>query len=173
MEYSKITPFTLIIDEFQEFFHIAPSVYSEMQHYWDVNKDESKINLMVCGSVFSLMHKIFENSKEPLFGRATHLLKIRPFTTSVLKEILNHNNPSWTPGDLLALFSFTGGVAKYVQLFIDEGAYTTQSMIDRIVREDSLFLQEGKNMLIEEFGERICQLLHNFVGNCQRAKHKK
>jgi uncharacterized protein len=153
MEYSKITPFTLIIDEFQEFFHIAPSVYSEMQHYWDVNKDESKINLMVCGSVFSLMHKIFENSKEPLFGRATHLLKIRPFTTSVLKEILNHYNPSWTPGDLLALFSFSGGVAKYVQLFIDEGAYTTQSMIDRIVREDSLFLQEGKNMLIEEFGK--------------------
>jgi uncharacterized protein len=153
MEYSKITPFNLIIDEFQEFFHIAPSVYSEMQHYWDVNKDESKINLMVCGSVFSLMHKIFENSKEPLFGRATHLIKIRPFTTSVLKEILNIRNPSWTPDDLLALFSFTGGVAKYVQLLMDECAYTKQTMADRIIREDSLFLPEGKNMLIEEFGK--------------------
>jgi len=47
MVYSKERPFSLIIDEFQEFFHIAPSVYSEMQHFWDLNKDESKINLIV------------------------------------------------------------------------------------------------------------------------------
>lgn len=153
MEYSKTKPFNLIIDEFQEFFHIAPSVYSEMQHYWDINKNESKINLMVCGSVFSLMHKIFESSNEPLFGRASCLMKIKPFTTSVLKEILNNHTPTWSPEDLLALFTFTGSVAKYIQLFMDEGAYTKQTMLDRIIREDSLFLQEGKNMLIEEFGK--------------------
>lgn len=153
MEYSKNTPFNLIIDEFQEFFHIAPSVYSEMQHYWDVNKNESKINLIVCGSVFSLMHKIFENSKEPLFGRATQVMKIRPFETFVLKEILNEHNPSVTQDDFLALYSFTGGVAKYVQLFIDGGAHSKQEMTELMIKEDSPFLQEGKNMLIEEFGK--------------------
>jgi uncharacterized protein len=153
MNYSKSTPFNLIIDEFQEFFHIAPSVYSDMQHYWDVNKDESKMNLMVCGSVFSLMHKIFENAKEPLFGRATHLIKIRPFTTYVLKNILTSHHPTYTPDDLLALFCFTGGVAKYVQVLMDDGAYTTQAMTDTIIRVDSLLLQEGKNMLVEEFGK--------------------
>ena len=153
MVHSKGISFNLIIDEFQEFFHIAPYVYSEMQHYWDLNKDESKINLIVSGSVFTLMHKIFENSKEPLFGRATQMLKIRPFKTSVLKEILTDHNPSWTPEDLLALYCFTGGVAKYVQMFMDGGAYTKQDIIDLMIREDSLFLQEGKNMLIEEFGK--------------------
>jgi uncharacterized protein len=153
MMYSKSEPFNLIIDEFQEFFHIAPYVYSEMQHYWDVNKDESKINLIVCGSVFSLMHRIFENSKEPLFGRATQTMKIRPFETSVLKAILNDHNPAWTPDDLLAFYSFTGGVAKYVQLLMDRGAHTRQGMIDLMIEEDSFFLQEGKNMLIEEFGK--------------------
>jgi hypothetical protein len=153
MEYSKNTPFTLVIDEFQEFFHIEPSIYSEMQHYWDINKNESKINLIVCGSVFSLMHRIFENSKEPLFGRATQLMKIRPFETSVLKEILHKNNPSWTPDDLLALYSFTGGVAKYVQLFMDGEVYSRKEMIKHMIREDSPFLLEGKNMLIEEFGK--------------------
>lgn len=153
MEYSRSTPFNLIIDEFQEFIHIAPSVYSEMQHYWDVNKNESKINLIVCGSVYSLMHKIFENSKEPLFGRATHTMKIRPFEASVLKEILSSHNSTWSPDDLLALYSFTGGIAKYVQLFMDGGAHTKQSMINLMIQEDSPFLQEGKNMLIEEFGK--------------------
>jgi len=153
MVYSKNMSFILIIDEFQEFFHIAPSVYSEMQHYWDVNKNESNINLIVNGSVFTLMHKIFENSKEPLFGRATQMIKIRPFETSVLKEILTDHYPSWTSEDLLALYCFTGGVAKYVQLFMDGGAYTKQAMIDLMIKEDSLFLQEGKNMLIDEFGK--------------------
>lgn len=153
MVYSKDKPFNLIIDEFQEFYHIAPHVYSEMQHYWDVHKNESKINLIVSGSVFSLMHKIFENSKEPLFGRATRMMKINPFQTSVLKEVLSDHNSVWTPEDLLALYSFSGGVAKYVQLFIDGGAYTRQTMIDIMIQEDSPFLQEGKNMLIEEFGK--------------------
>ncbi len=153
MEYSKDKPFNLIIDEFQEFYHIAPSVYSEMQHYWDVHKNESKINLIVSGSVFSLMHKIFESSKEPLFGRATRMMKISPFQTSVLKEVLSDHNSTWTQEDLLALYSFTGGVAKYVQLLIDGGAYTRQTMIDMMIQEDSPFLQEGKNMLIEEFGK--------------------
>ncbi len=153
MIYSKGTPFNLIIDEFQEFFNIAPHVYSEMQHYWDVNKNESKINLIVSGSVHTLMHKIFENSKEPLFGRATQMMKIRSFKTSVLKEILTDYNPSWKQEDLLAMYCFTGGVAKYVQLFVDGKALTKQAMLDLMIKEDSLFLQEGKNMLIEEFGK--------------------
>ena len=153
MVYSKEKPFNLIIDEFQEFFHIAPHVYSEMQHHWDINKAESRINLIVSGSVFSMMHKIFENSKEPLFGRATQKLTVKPFETSVLKEILEDHFTAWSPEDLLALYSFTGGVAKYVQLLMDGGAFTKNAMIDLIIKEDSLFLQEGKNMLIEEFGK--------------------
>lgn len=153
MVYSKEKPFNLIIDEFQEFFHIAPHVYSEMQHHWDINKAESKINLIVSGSVFSMMHRIFENSNEPLFGRATQKLTVEPFETSILKEILEDHYTAWSPEDLLALYSFTGGVAKYVQLFMDGGAFTKKAMIDLIIKEDSLFLQEGKNMLIEEFGK--------------------
>jgi len=81
------------------------------------------------------------------------LMKIRTFETSVLKEILHKNNPTWTPDDLLALYSFTGGVAKYVQLFMDGEVYSRKEMIKRMIREDSPFLLEGKNMLIEEFGK--------------------
>jgi AAA+ ATPase superfamily predicted ATPase len=153
MELSRKQSFNLIIDEFQEFFNIAPSVYSNIQHYWDVNKDQSKMNLLLSGSVHSLMHKIFQNSKEPLFGRATALLRVKPFETSVLKEILADHNPGYTSEDLLALYTFTGGVAKYVQLLIDSGSCTLEAMLNYIIREDSTFIPEGKNMLIEEFGK--------------------
>lgn len=153
MELSKKQSFNLIIDEFQEFYTIAPAVYSDIQHHWDINKDQSKINLLLSGSVYSLMHKIFQNSKEPLFGRATALLKVKPFETSVLKEILAGHHPHYTSEDLLALYAFTGGVAKYVQLLMDSDSYTLQTMLDYIVKEDSTFIPEGKNMLIEEFGK--------------------
>lgn len=35
---------TLIIDEFQEFFTVNPSVYSDMQRIWDLHKDKAKLN---------------------------------------------------------------------------------------------------------------------------------
>jgi len=153
MELSKSNPFTLIVDEFQEFYNVAPHVYSEVQHHWDINKHESKINLIVCGSVFSLMNKIFKNSKEPLFGRATETFSINAFETTTLKKILADHNPSYTQEDLLAMYLITGGVAKYIQLLIDGGAYTFKMMLHFMIKQDSLFVTEGQNMLIQEFGK--------------------
>lgn len=153
MKLSTKKSFNLIIDEFQEFYNVAPSVYSDMQHYWDIYKDRSTLNLMVSGSINSLMYKIFQNAKEPLFGRATAMMRLLPFNTTVLKEILYDYNKNYTPEDLLALYTFTGGVAKYVQLLMDNGATTLETMLDYIVNEDSTFINEGKNILIEEFGK--------------------
>lgn len=149
---SQQQAFTLIIDEFQEFMKVAPSAYSDMQHYWDIYKEKSKISIIVCGSVYSLMHKIFENQKEPLFGRATAKMSVKPFAVSVLKKILGDYHPKYTSEDLLALYSFTGGVAKYVQQFMDAGATTYKKMLSHMIKEDSTFIGEGRNMLIEEFG---------------------
>ena len=124
-----------------------------MQRIWDLHKDKAKLNLIVSGSVISLMYKIFENYKEPLFGRANHFIKLQAFKTNTLKEILSDYNPSYTPDDLLALFSFTGGVAKYVQLFMDNGWTSKEKMIEGMIDENSIFISEGKNLLIDEFGK--------------------
>ena len=153
MELSKTRPFTLIIDEFQEFTSVNPSIYSDMQNIWDSNKEQSKINLILCGSVYSMMTKIFENSKEPLFGRATQRIHLKAFDILTLKEILNDYYPTYTPEDLLAFYLFTGGVAKYVELLVQAEAFTFEAMLNEIMSENSLFLEEGKNVLIDEFGK--------------------
>ena len=144
--------FTLFIDEFQEFSKVNKSIFSEMQRVWDLYEKQSKINLIVCSSVYSMMQKIFTNSKEPLYGRCTGQLKLRAFSPSVLKEILNDANPKYTNEDLLALYSFTGGVAKYVQLLLDAGATTKEKMIRYIISPNSIFVNDGKNTLVEDFG---------------------
>lgn len=153
MQLAKQRPITLFIDEFQEFLKINPSVYSDMQRIWDINKNEAHINLIVGGSVQSMIHKIFEDKKEPLYNRQTAMMKLNRFTPSVLKDILSTFNANYTADDLLALYSFTGGVAKYVELLMEKGATTRQKMIDAIIQPDSVFLSEGKNLLIEEFGK--------------------
>lgn len=153
MQLSASRSFNLIIDEFQEFLNINPSVYGDMQRDWDTLKAQSQLNLLVCGSVHSLMYKIFEDYKAPLFGRATNFMRIKPFTVSVLKSILKECNPNYESEDLLALYAFSGGVAKYVQLFVDNKALTLSKMFDFMIREDASFISDGKNMLIEEFGK--------------------
>ena len=65
------------------------------------------------GAVYTLMNKIFRDSKEPLYGRADSIMKLAPFTTSVLKEIISDHKADYTKDDLLALYTFTGGVPKY------------------------------------------------------------
>lgn len=152
MELSKTQPLTLMIDEFQDFNRVNSAIFSQMQKIWDKKKWDSKINLIVCGSVYSMMTKLFRDKKEPLYGRQTEFMKIEPFAPSVVKEILGYYYPEYQNEDLLALYTYTGGVAKYVELLMDAGATTAEKMLERIVAKNSYFIYEGKNMLIEEFG---------------------
>lgn len=153
MDLSKRRSFTIFIDEFQNFVRINPSVFSDVQKIWDLNHEKSKINLIVCGSVYSMMTKLFRDNKEPLYNRQNQFMTIRAFRPSVLKTILKTYHPTYTNEDLLALYSFTGGVAKYVQLLVDHQAFTLHDMIDRMIDPDSTFINEGRAILVEEFGK--------------------
>lgn len=153
MELSQTRHINLFIDEFQDFYRVNPSIYSDMQDIWDSYKNTAHINLIVAGSVNTLMNKIFKDKKQPLFGRQTAMMNVRPFRPSVLKVIMSEYCPGYKKSDLLALYTLTGGVAKYVELFIDRKKSTEKKMLDMFFERDSYFLLEGKNMLIDEFGK--------------------
>ncbi|MDL2221040.1 ATP-binding protein [Parabacteroides sp. OttesenSCG-928-N08] len=145
--------YTLIIDEFQEFDNVNSSIFSDVQNLWDQYKDKTKINFIASGSIYSMMMKIFENRKEPLFGRLTSKITLQPFAVSVIKEILNDYNPKYTSEDLLCLYMLTGGVPKYIDLLMEGGAVTKNKILDVVTRPDSPFIGEGKELLISEFGK--------------------
>ena len=132
-EIGKTRSFNIVIDEFQEFYNIRPDVIS--------------------GSVYSLMQKIFTDHGEPLFGRADNILCLRPFNTKVLKQIMEDFAPGYTNDDLLALYTLTGGIPKYVELFCDNQALSVDRIYDFVFSENSLFIDEGRNLLITEFGK--------------------
>lgn len=146
--------FNLVIDEFQEFFYINPSIYSGIQDVWDRYKDTTHVNFIASGSVYTLMYRIFMEYKEPLYGRCDVVVKLKPFTTTVLKQILSDYHPHYTNDDLLALYTLTGGVPKYIELLLDKKCFTVQKMIDAVIQENSIFLEEGNVLLIQEFGKK-------------------
>lgn len=152
LEYAKKTKIILIIDEFQEFTNINPSIYSEIQNLWDAYKQESKMLFIAVGSVYSLMHKIFEDKKEPLFGRADRVMKLNAFSIPTLVEVLQDHHIS----NLQEVFDFyvlTGSVPKYLDLLITNKVQSKNDILSFMLSEFSPFLEEGKNFLIEEFGK--------------------
>lgn len=153
MELAKTRKFNLIIDEFQEFFNIAPSVFSDIQNIWDSYRNDTHVNLLLMGSVYSMMHQIFENYHEPLFGRADANIRLSGFGTETMKEIMHDFRPGYTNDELLAFYCVTGGVPKYIELLCEDTDLSIEGMIDFIVRENSLFINEGRSLLIEEFGK--------------------
>lgn len=151
-ELAKTERFTLVIDEFQEFMTVNSSVFSDLQNLWDSYRSNTRMNLVLSGSVMSMMRKIFTDAHEPLFGRADNIIHLRPFKIKVLKEILKDFNPDYTNEDLLALYTITGGIPKYIELLCDNGHVTADSMIRFSVSYMSPFIDEGRNLLITEFG---------------------
>ena len=141
----------IVIDEFQTLYKINPTIFSDIQNIWDRYKRTAKINLIVLGSIQTLMKRIFEDKAEPLYGRPTSKFTLRPFTIEVMKEIMHDANPGYSAEDLLCLYTITGGVAKYIELLIDAKCYTKEKMLNYVCRQDSYFLTEGKDLLCQEF----------------------
>lgn len=154
MRAGRTEKFNLVIDEFQEFFYINPTVFSKIQDIWDRYKDTTHVFFVASGSVYTLMNRIFLDAKEPLYGRCDSIVKLKPFATDVLKEVLAEYKPGYTSEDLLALYAFTGGVPKYVDLLMQNECTDVNAMIDYIVQPYSTFVDEGNALLIQEFGRK-------------------
>lgn len=153
MAYAANTPMTLVIDEFQEFDKIDKGIFGEMQGVWDRWHKKSRLNLVVCGSVNRLMTKIFFDDSQPLYGRNTGKLSIAPFPVSLLKSVMAEHNANYSRRDLLALWTLTGGIARYVELFVDSKALTRKKMLDNVFSLSSAYIDEGRVILSDEFGK--------------------
>lgn len=159
MEYGRENHFTLVLDEFQNFLKVNPAIPSHIQAIWDRYHAGSRVNLVACGSIYSMMHRMFDNEDEPLYGRKDCEIKLMPFRISVIKRILHDYNPIFQPDDLLCLYMLTGGIAKYVSQLMDAGAVTKESMLKMATGLGSPFLSEGTELIMSEFGKDYANYL--------------
>ena len=82
LEIGKRRCFTLFIDEFQEFDNVNAGVFSDVQELWDRYKKDTHLCLVVSGSIFRMMEKIFSLSTGSGLYR-TMLPKRRPVISGI------------------------------------------------------------------------------------------
>lgn len=152
MQISKTTPIILIIDECQELDYAAPKFWTELQNVWDRNKNDSKLLLLMSGSIISAIKHIFSDSNEPLYGRADLLLKIKSFDCKTIKQYFEDANPNFTDEDLLMFYAMTGGVPRYMELIISSG-FVDREGFKRFLfsQASSWYRQDGYVILGNEF----------------------
>ena len=153
LKYGQEHHYTLVFDEFQNFVKVNPAIPSHIQDLWDRYHEKVKVDMVACGSIYNMMHKIFDNEDEPLYGRQDCRLNMQPFRISVLKQILHDHNPKYTSEDLLCLYMLTGGVAKYVAWLMDAKATTKKKMLRWVTQVGSPYLTEGTELIMSEFGK--------------------
>jgi AAA+ ATPase superfamily predicted ATPase len=152
LELARKERFVLIVDEFQEFHNINPAIYSEMQRLWDLNKFGCTMLLICIGSVYSLMHRIFEEAKEPLFGRADRIIFLKGFTIHDMRVVLADHGTE-KARDLFDCYLLTGGMPKYLDVLTSHAALSYGKMMDLVLSPNSPFIDEGRNLLVEELGK--------------------
>jgi AAA+ ATPase superfamily predicted ATPase len=145
--HSQTKSFTLVIDEFQEFLNVSSGVYGEMQKLWDRYKATAKMNLILCGSVFSMMKKIFENEKEPLFGRANERVSLQPFSVDVLKTFSKAVSPTLKIKISLHSIRLPEVLPDMLSSSVTRNLHISTNA-GQVFRENSLLIDEGKNVLI-------------------------
>ncbi|MDA9557674.1 ATP-binding protein [Vibrio sp.] len=150
LDYTKNKPLTVIIDEFQDIDLVNPAVFSDIQNLWDTNKRESMMHLVCCGSLYSMMTKIFKGKDEPLFNRDDRFFNIQPLQPSYLAEVMK-DHKQFNPENMLRWWCLSGGIPKYLEWLI---RFSTESddLFHAVISEFSPLIKEGTHRLVEDFG---------------------
>jgi len=151
-DFSKKKPIILIFDEVQNLIYSEASAFGTFQKIFDLNKEETNVLLIFLGSSFSLMERIFKNSKEPLFGRASEIIQLSYLPLKIQLEILKDNGFN-SGKNLLHLFSIFDGIPKYIEELMDLEKKSFDESIRELITKRDFIWEEGENLIKEEFGK--------------------
>lgn len=141
-----------LIDECQNLGDPSSPIWSQLQRVWDLKKKKSRLLLVMTGSVMTLMENIFANSSEPLYARASGLIRVKAFSPKMVREIVLSENPKATARDLLTIYAITGGVAQYLELLAESNSLTAKGALDYLFSMRGAWLRfEGEIYLSNEF----------------------
>lgn len=146
-DYAKTQPLTLVVDEFQDIERLNPGLFSSLQNLWDQNKSTAKIHWVCCGSLYSLMTKLFKGAKQPLLNRDDHFFKIQPLAPQYLHQTLK-DQKLFTPERLLQWWCLSGGIPKYLEWLLNAG----ETPFEKLISASSPLIEEGLHRLVEDFG---------------------
>ena len=140
--------FVLILDEFTYVMQADPEVPSLIQQVWDHQLKDTQVFLILSGSLAGIIQRSALDYQSPLYGRATARLKLQPLPFGALGELL----PRFTVEQRVAVYTMTGGVPAYIELF-DDRLNILQNLHERIATATNVMLTDAAFLLHEQLDE--------------------
>ncbi len=138
----------VVIDEFPYMCKAEPSIPSILQNLWDEKLKDSNIMLILCGSAMSFIEKDLLAEKNPLYGRATGIYK--------MKEMGFYDAAKFFPGyseqDKLLCYAVLGGIPHYLKQF-DPRLTVGENIKKHILTKGSALYSEVEFLLHQELRE--------------------
>ena len=134
----------LIIDEFPYMCRNNREIPSILQNLWDHELSQSNVMLIFCGSAMSFMEDELLAEKNPLYGRATGIYKLKPLSFAKVREFF----PGYTEEELIAVYGILGGVPHYLIQFDPEKNLAEN--IQRNILEKGCVLYNEVNFLLHQ-----------------------
>lgn len=139
----------IFIDELQNVLKVNASFLFDLQRLLDRNRNAS---VVVSGSYISLMKKIIEGYKSPLYGRLDFTIKLREFDFVTILSICR--DFGYSADDAVRFYSVFGGVPKYYEALERLGYPEFMKAVENLfILYPRPLGEEIKSMLREEFGK--------------------
>ncbi len=153
---------------------LGSEISSVLQNFLDISIEKSKLMIIICGSSVSFMENEVISSKNPLYGRARLIMKLKPLNYYETAEWFS----SYSPEDKAVLYGATNGIPMYLST-MDPSLSLKENLLRTFFRPNSILLYEQEFVLRQEISEiRSYQAVLSAVANgktkfneiCDRTK---
>ncbi len=138
----------LIIDEFPYMVKNNRTIPSMLQNLWDEVLRNENIMIILCGSAMSFIEKEILSEKNPLYGRATGILKMKEMSFYDAIQFF----PNYSNADKIIAYSILGGIPHYLKQF-DDRKSLSENIQRNILQRGSILYSEVEFLMHQELRE--------------------
>ncbi len=138
----------LVIDEFPYMAKGNRSIPSILQNLWDETLKNQNVMLILCGSAMSFIEKELLAEKNPLYGRATGILKMNELSFYEAAQFF----PAYSVEEKIVAYGILGGIPHYLKQF-NPSVPLAENMKRNILMRGSILYSEVEFLMRQELRE--------------------
>jgi len=140
----------VVIDEFPYMCHSNKSIPSILQNLWDKVFKNSNVMIILCGSAMSFMEKELLAEKNPLYGRATGIYKMKEMGFYDAIKFF----PEYSPRDRVLMYAILGGIPHYLNQWNPKWT-VSENIKQNILTKGCVLYSEVEFLLHQELRETL------------------
>ena len=138
----------LVIDEFPYMCRGNKSIPSILQNLWDAELQNGNVMIILCGSAMSFIEKELLAEKNPLYGRATGIYKMKEMGFYDAAKFF----PDYSARDKVLTYAVLGGIPHYLRQW-DSKLSVAENIKRNILTKGCILYSEVEFLLHQELRE--------------------